>query len=118
MAATTGDRPWGANNPRWTAYAYGPLATILGATSIRSGFYVMAFVADDPSENDDDPARDGADAGLNPGSGIIALRAESFGPRNAHCVIEAIVKRIALPPAEPGGAMSTALRVLSWRDLR
>ena len=109
MAATTAERPWGANNPRWRLYAYGPLSAVLGTAPVDSAFYVVASVADDPSENDGDPSIDGpSDAqSPNPGAGVVMLRAEAFGPRNAHRVVEATVKRL-----------STGLRVLSWRDVR
>jgi len=120
LAATTTERPWGANNPRWTPYAYGPLAGLLGAQTVNSAFYVIAFVGDDPSENDNDPALDGfsASGSPNPGNGIVRIRAEAFGPRSAHKVIEASVARVELPPATPGEQPSTELRVLSWREAR
>jgi hypothetical protein len=46
------------------------------------------------------------------------IRAEAFGPRNAHKVIEATVARLAVPPAAPGEQTSTELRVLSWTEVR
>ena len=120
LTAPTTERPWGGNNPRWTLYAYGPLANMLDAPAVRSAFYVVAFVGDDPSENDGDPTRDGfSPAGNpNPGKGIVMIRAEAFGPRNAHKVIEATVARLAVPPAAPGEQTSTELRVLSWTEVR
>lgn len=119
IVATTSDRPWGANNPRWTLYAYGKLADSLGTASISSPFYVIVFVGDDPSENDNDPLTDGASVGglPNPGLGLLSLRAEAFGPRNAHRIIEATVVRRVAVPAGPGGG-GTDLRVLSWREVR
>jgi hypothetical protein len=120
LTATTAERPWGANNPRWTPYAYGAVADILGASTVRSAFYVVAFVGDDPSENDGDPTRDGFSvAGIpNPGKGIVVIRAEAFGPRNAHKVVEATLARLAVPPATPGEQTSTELRRLSWTEVR
>jgi len=120
LAATTTERPWGANNPRWTLYAHAAMADMLGAQSIHSAFYALALVGDDPSENDDDPSRDGFSvaSGLNPGKGIVLIRAEAFGPRSAHTVLEATVARLELPPSGPGEPVSTELRVLSWRQLR
>ena len=38
-------RPWGANNPRWQLFAYGPLG----------GAYVIVWAGDDPAETDGDP---------------------------------------------------------------
>lgn len=119
MAAKTSDRPWGENNPRWTYYAYGRLSDSLGAASVSSPFYVLAFVADDPSENDADPTRDGVsvDGLTNHGLGILSVRAEAFGPRRAHKVIEATVGRMSLGGA-PEEAEDTGLLVLSWREVR
>jgi hypothetical protein len=120
LVAVTTDRPWGANNPRWTMFAYGPLADLLRPASVRSPFYVVVFAGDDPSENDGDPTVDGfAVAGTpNPGLGTIVIRAEAFGPRHAHKVVEATLARLVIPPPVPGGQSSTELRVLSWRQLR
>ena len=110
MDAVTDERPWGANNPRWQLYAYGPLGSLLPAGSLRSAFYGVVMVADDPSENDGNPLRDGAGQG-NPGSGVLALRAEAFGPRGAHTAVEMTIVRsdAALGPV---GA-----RTLSWRQI-
>jgi hypothetical protein len=120
VAATTTERPWGANNPQWVLYAHGALADVLSAQRIHSACYVLAFVGDDPSENDDDPSVDGFSvAGRpNPGKGIVVIRAEAFGPRSAHRVLEATVARLEVPPPTPGEPISTELRVLSWRQLR
>jgi hypothetical protein len=105
MNATTDDRPWGANNPRWKLFAYGRLRDMLPPGAVDSPYYVIAMVGDDPGENDNDPTRDGGPN--NPGAGILALRAEAFGPIGAHRVVELTVARGA-----------NAVRVLSWRQLR
>jgi len=120
VAAVTTDRPWGANNPRWTLFAYGPLANTLGPATVRSAFYVLALVGDDPSENDGNPSVDGLMVANtpNPGNGIAVLRGEAFGPRSAHKIVEATVARLTIPPADPGEPPSTELRVLSWREVR
>ena len=115
MNAITAERPWGANNPQWKLYAYGRLSDLLPGGTINSPYYVTLLVADDPSENDGDPLHDGAVpcktgqnlAACDPGTGLIALRAEVFGPRSAHQIIEATV----------GRAENTA-RILAWRELR
>jgi PilX N-terminal len=98
---STGERPWGANNPVWQLYAYGPVNSLLPTSTINSSFYVTVLVADDPSENDDDPRHDGVTpcptppdgSACNAGSGVLSLRAEAFGPRGAHKVIEVTVAR-------------------------
>jgi len=120
VATVTTERPWGANNPRWTLFAYGRLADVLGPAKVRSPFYVLTFVGDDPSENDGNPAVDGLAVGgvPNPGNGIVAIRAEAFGPRSAHKVVVATVGRFTIAPVDPDGQTSTQLRVLSWRQVR
>jgi hypothetical protein len=119
MSAKTRERPWGANNPRWTPYAFGTLADGLGMMSTNSPYYVLAFVGDDASENDGDPLRDGASVGglTNPGLGILSLRAEAFGPRRAHRVIEGRVARMSTGGGPPA-AEDAGLRVLSWWEVR
>ena len=119
IAATTAERPWGVNNPRWRPYVYGRLADSVGVGTVRSQFYVVAFVGDDSSENDGDPTRDGVSVGSspNPGVGIVSIRAEAFGPRNAHRAIEATVARIDPAAAAPAGGGITDLRILSWREI-
>lgn len=112
VTATTSERPWGANNPRWTVYAYGRLSDAAGAVAVDSPFYIVAFVGDDGTENDGDPLRDGADA-ANPGRGVIRVRAEAFGPRNAHKIIEATIARIDTATVELG-----AVRMLAWTEKR
>lgn len=95
-------RPWGANNPTWRLFAFGRLGP---------GMYVVAWLGDDPGENDGDPLVDGSDAG-NPGAGILAIRAEAFGVRGTHTVLEATVRR----HVEPDGRR--VLQVLSWNDIK
>ena len=94
IATLTTDRPWGPNNPRFQLYAYGPVSELVPTASISSHFYVVVLVGDDPSENDGDPLHDGASA-ANPGSGVLTIRAESFGPRGVRRVVEATVARTA-----------------------
>jgi hypothetical protein len=115
MNARTADRPWGPNNPQWRLLAYGPLGNLLPG-GIRSPFYVIVLVGDDPSEVDNDPLRDGV-AGASPGAGMLSLRAEAFGPHEAHRVIEMTVSRADVTAGGLAGGMS-GLRVLSWRQMR
>ena len=37
LIAVTSDRPWGANNPQWWPYAYGPLRNLLGQIYLGLG---------------------------------------------------------------------------------
>jgi hypothetical protein len=102
MNAVTSERPWGTNNPRWQVYAHARLQDLLpAADTINSPYYVIVMVADDPSDNDGDATKDGASAD-NPGSGVIAMRAESFGPRGAHKVIELTLARTDTTELERG----------------
>ena len=111
MDAVTADRPWGANNPRWQLYAYGRLSDLMPGGTINSPYYVVAMVADDPSENDDDPLRDGASESVQSRrSGVLAMRAEAFGPQGTHNVIEQTLARTG--PTEAGQA---GFQVRSWR---
>lgn len=92
MDLSTAERPWGVNNPRWHVYAHGPVQDFLPTGTINSPFYIVVWVADDPSETDANPLADGTDK-TNPGSGVIQLRAEAFGPGGAHRVIEVTLAR-------------------------
>jgi hypothetical protein len=92
MSTTTEDRPWGLNNPRWSLYAYGPINDLVPTGTVNSPMYVVVWVGDDQSENDNDPTVDG-NAQTNPGTGVLALRAEAFGPSGSHKVIEVTVAR-------------------------
>ncbi|MGB7217687.1 MAG: pilus assembly PilX N-terminal domain-containing protein [Vicinamibacterales bacterium] len=107
MDMVTAERPWGANNPRWQLYAYGNLRDLVPSGGIDSPYYVIVMVADDPSELDNDPMRDSADLS-NPGSGVLALRAEAFGPRGTRQTITATV----------GRGIVAGVRVLSWHHVR
>jgi hypothetical protein len=105
MNAASDDRPWGANNPRWTLFAYGRLRDLLPPDAQDPGQYLVVMAADDPAETDGNPATDAA-AG-NPGSGVLFLRSEAFGPFQAHKAVELTVMH-----GDHG------MRVLSWRELR
>jgi hypothetical protein len=107
MDTSTASRPWGTDNPRWQLYSYGPLHDLVPTGSVNSQFYAVVLVADDPSENDHDPTADGVTvdpeaADFNPGSGVLALRAEAFGPRGTQKVIEMTVARTDTTELERG----------------
>jgi hypothetical protein len=111
----TGDRPWGSDNPVWNLFAYGPLDAVL--PTIDSSFYVLVMVAGDPAGRDGDPARN------SPAEGgsvieIISLRAEAFGFRDAHKVIELTVGRVRRQGGPDGQESVGPVRVLSWREIR
>jgi Tfp pilus assembly protein PilX len=102
MNANTSERAWGTNNPRWKLYAYGNLQDMLPTGTINSAYYVMLMVGDDPSESDGDPTKDGASPDTNKGSGVLAMRAEAFGPRGAHKVLEITLARTDTTQLERG----------------
>lgn len=106
MDQVGGERVWGANNPRWQLFAHGPLSAASTGSGIGAPYHVAVWVADDPAETDGDPSRDGTDQ-TNPGSGMIQLHAEAFGPVGAHRSVEATIARSG------GGA-----RLVSWRLIR
>jgi hypothetical protein len=107
LNAVTDERPWGANNPRWKLYAYGPMTDMLPTDAINSPMYVIVWVADDPSENDCNPLRDGEPAacgqnGENIGRGVIAMMAHAYGPNGAHRAIEVTLARTDTTELERG----------------
>ncbi len=100
-ATNTSERVWGANNPVWQVYASGPVSTLLPSGTVSSPIYVVVLVADDPSETDGNPLVDG-NSGANPGTGVLSLRAEAFGPNGTHRVIETTVARTDSSQLERG----------------
>ncbi len=96
LAAVTDDRPWGANNPLWRPYAYGPLRNMMAPGAIDSPYYVLLL------------------AGNGPADALLALRAEAFGARGAHAVVEATADKTDYNDA-PG---QVAVKILSWREVR
>jgi hypothetical protein len=111
MNTSTAQRPWGTDNARWNLFVYAPLSTIVPTGTINSAMYVVVWLADDQSENDGDPTTEGASQ-TNPGSGVLVVHAEAFGPRAAHKRMEATVARSQTLPGHTG------VRILSWRELR
>jgi hypothetical protein len=129
LTANTGDRPWGMNNPMWQPYAYGPIDRLaMSAGDLESPIYAMVWVADDPSETDDDPLHDGgpppgcdpnADASCadrNPGRGIILVLARAFGPDGTQRGAAVTLMRDDGADGPAADAGSDA-RVVTWRDV-
>jgi PilX N-terminal len=105
MSTSTVDRPWGNNNPRFHLYAWGPVNDLIPTGTVNSPYYVAIWVADDATENDDNPAKDGDPAvagGNNPGAGVLTLRAEAFGPGGSHHIIEATISKTDTTEVERG----------------
>ncbi len=144
MDAITAERPWGANNPRWQPFAWGYLNDLVPTVTVKSRFYALVMVADDPSECDDNPLVDGgavvscpASAKANPGAGVIAVRAEAFGPFGSHRAVELTLAQVPrgadstdVMPAEGAtenygntadyhpGIGQAGVHILSWREVR
>lgn len=110
LTAITDERPWGANNPVWQLYAYGPLEDMLPTGTIASRQYVIVWIADDSSENDGDPLKDGqppagCGAGCatpNVGRGVISMLAQAFGPDGTTKTIEVTLARTDTTELERG----------------
>ena len=101
MDALTEDRPWGANNPRWQLYAYGPVNNFLSTGTLNSNMYLVVWVADDPSETDNLPAQDG-NTFTNPGTGVITMRAAAYGARGVSRMIDVTLSRTDSTEIERG----------------
>ena len=111
MNANSRDRPWGANNPRWTLFAYGPMTSV--TPFVRPApCYLAVWIADDVREEDEDPLSDQPDSG-EAGHGIVRVHAEAFGVAGSRRAIEAELARVC----HPAGCLP-GIRVQSWRELR
>jgi len=84
---------WGANNPVWQVYAYGPIADLLPA-GVASPVFVLVLVGDDPSESDGNPQSDT--------NGVLTLHAEAWGAGGSHRTIETTVSRTSSTEIERG----------------
>ena len=111
MNANDGERQWSMNNPRFRLFAWGPVNDLNPTATINSPFYIAVWIADDGAENDDNPNVDGGPVSAawqsdgmdkNPGSGVLTLRAEAFGPGGAHRVIETTIARTDSTELERG----------------
>ncbi|MBY0494029.1 MAG: hypothetical protein K2Y23_07420 [Cyanobacteria bacterium] len=113
MNANSRERPWGANNPRWRLYAFGPMER-LTQFSDPLPCYLAVWVADDERERDGDPSTDAASDA--PGHGIVRIHAEAFGRAGSRRVLEA---ELATACRGAGvGACLPGIRVQSWQELR
>ena len=105
MNSVTADRPWGISNPRWQLFLFGSLGSITGLPDGTARAYVLVWVADDPSDSDGDPMRDGS-AADNPGRGRVLVTAQAYGASGARRTIQATIAR-------SGGG----LRMITWREV-
>jgi hypothetical protein len=101
ITTATDERPWGANNPKWQLYAYGPMTDMIPTATINSSNYVVVWVGDDPAESDGDPLHDGT-TDTNLGRGVLTLLAHAYGPDGVRRVIEVTVARTDTTEIERG----------------
>ncbi len=112
MDANTDERPWGANNPRWRLYAYGPLDN-LPDLARPAPCYLAVWIADDSRETDDDPLTDGDVEGR----GVLRVRAAAFGRLGSRRAIEAELARVC-GRANGQEVCQPGIRVQSWQEVR
>jgi hypothetical protein len=85
---------WDVNNPVWRLFAYGRMQDLLPNNTIDSQMYMAVWVADDPADNDGNPAVDA--------NGTLTLHAEAFGPSGTRKVIEVTVAKTSGTEIERG----------------
>ncbi len=113
LDAFTADRPWGPNNPRWQVFGHARLDQLVPGDLRPPPYEMIVWVGDDPAELDGNPLRDSPpapDGTRRPGTGLLVVRAESFGTRGAHRVVTVTVSRPLGGEAPP--------QVVAWRELR
>jgi hypothetical protein len=99
QAATDTENLWGANNPQWKLFAWGPLTDILPNSQIDSPMYLAVWVADDPADGmggvqDGNPLAD-----VN---GTLTLHAEAIGPSGTRKIVEVTAARTSSTEIERG----------------
>jgi len=104
-------RPWGHHNPRWRLFAHLPLARLDRAAGDACACYLVAWIADDPGDDDGDPRVD-APPGV-PGHGVLLVRGAAFAASGAVAEVEALVAQ----PCRLSGAVCPGIRVQSWRTV-
>jgi hypothetical protein len=93
QAETDTANMWGPDNPSWQLFAWGPISDLLPGV-VRSPMYVAVWIADDPAEDDGNPAAD-----VN---GTLTVHAEAYGPSGTRKVVEVTVARTASTEIERG----------------
>lgn len=100
QATTDAQGVWGANNPQWRLFAWGPLSDMLPNDRIDSPMYVVVWVADDPADGVDLNTPDGNP--LADTNGTLTLHAEAYGPSGTRKTIEVTVARTSSTEIERG----------------
>jgi hypothetical protein len=106
QADTDGLNLWGANNPQWKLFAWGPMSEILPGVAVDNPYYVAVWVADDPADAVPDPfGNPGATPDGNAfadSNGVLTLHAEAIGPTGTRKVVEVTVARTDSTEIERG----------------
>ena len=100
QATTDAENLWGANNPQWRLFAWGPLSELLSTATIDSNMYVAVWVADDPADGASLILPDGNP--LLDSNGTLTIRAEAIGVRGTRKTIEVTVARTSGTEIERG----------------
>ena len=111
-SASSADRPWGPQNPRWGLFLHGP-APYLANPRHRTAPYIVVWLGDDASETDGDPSRDGSSAGAE-GRHVLRAHAEAFATNGGRRAIEADLARVC-HGASPNEVCIRGVRIRSWR---
>jgi PilX N-terminal len=100
QSETDTENLWGANNPQWKLFAWGPLQDMLPNNQIDSPMYLAVWVADDPADGPDINTADGNP--LVDTNGTLTLHAEAVGPSGTRKVVEVTVARTSSTEIERG----------------
>lgn len=114
VGAVTRDRPWGANNPRWRLFVFGPVRT-LATWRFPPPLYLLVWIGDDGREVDGDAELDGVSG--QPGAGVVRARARVIGAGGSRRDAEAELVRVCRPVVD-GGPCQPGVRVHGLRDIR
>ena len=113
MNANSSERPWGANNPRWQLFAYGPIEHFTEIVR-PAACYLAVWIGDDVREQDGNASVDAAVG--ETGHGIVRVHAETFGMAGSRRVIEAELARVC--PEDLAPACLPGIRVQSWQEVK
>lgn len=111
-ASTSAERPWGARNPRWRPFVHQPFHQVSATADRACACYLVAWVADDPADEDGDPSAD-APLGVE-GHGVLIVRGAAFDSAGGVAEVEAIVSQ----PCRRSGGACDGIRVQSWGPVR
>jgi hypothetical protein len=93
---------WGANNPQWRLFAWGPISRLLNTTTIDSPMYVAVWVADDPADASLSTPNVADGNPLSDLNGTLTLHAEALGPGGTRKIVEVTVARTSSTEIERG----------------